>query len=515
MSRNRATIATTLSALLIAGAAPASASPPTDPPEPSAWGQLAGIVTGPDAAAAGDICVDAFDPVDGWSGWGMTDESGIFLFEVPVGSYVVGFSDCADIRRFPMEYYEDALTPEDATLVAVREGATTEIAATLDAGATISGALVDDVGSVASSVCVDANPTSDDGTGSWATSADDGTYTVRGLRGGDYVLSFASCDLPHPIPVPMPVPTATPDRPAYADDETAWPYGYLTEFWDDATTLDAATPVTVPEAATVDGIDAVLQRASGIDVALVDPAGEPADAMCVSAHAPDGEWLASAYGDGWLTVSRLEAGQVALFVEDCGYGVYEEQWYDGAARIGDATLIEVPEVAGVSVTVALTLAPLPDLTVAALSVTPVPLRTDAADLPGPGTQRDLHLEVANEGDGDADVVGIIVEATTRTDGGRDILYTDVRSMPAGASTEVDLRIDMAGKVGDVQVRATTCTWAERDTGDNSRTVQSYAIVGGTGVGVDARSVLPAPFTGPGNWWIDCESLLWGGEPVPL
>lgn len=503
---------TLLAVALAAGVAPATASPsPSHDPS----GGITGVVTGPDAAPAPQVCVDAWTEA-GWGGSTVTDDLGRFAIdELVAGDYVVAFSDCASIRRFPDEYYLDAVRLEDATLVPVHAREVSKISAQLDAGGSITGRLRDDVGEVAPFVCVQAQAI-ELGSTSWTSSGPDGTYAIHGLRAGDHLVSFGACDeriaVPEPVPV-KPRPVATPASPVPPEPH-GWPYGYHVEYWNEAATADGATPVTVVENASVDGIDASLQRASGLEIRVLDADGEPASAVCATAHTLSGEVIRGGYGDGWIRIGRLHPGEVALLLEDCGSGWYRSEWYDDARTLSEASPITIPPLDAATVTVTLDDAPMPDLAVTGLRVTPVKIRTDVATVPGAGTQRDIRLEIGNRGSLDADTVGIVLEARTITDGARKLLLLDVTRLEAGARTVRTVRANFAGMVGDVQVRATTCTWTERNLDDNVATADSYAIVGGTGVGVTPSALVPGPFRGGGDPLAECESLLWWEEPLP-
>lgn len=501
-------------------ASPAMASPPTDPPEHTGTGAIAGLVTDPAGAPAAEICVDAWGET--WGGSTMSDPDGRFeIGGLGAGSYIVGFFDCAAAQRFPTEYYLDATTTDAASPVEVADDTVTRLVAQMDPGATISGRVSDDAGDAAPNVCVSAEPMSSDTPGSWTITNADGSYMLRGMRSGAHAISFSSCDAPIAVPVDPVRADASPVAPGseagivpspIPPDPDAWPYGYLPEYWQNAASIDDATTVLAIEGADVGGIDAVLQRASGIELRIIDTDGEPATSLCADAYGTDGTWRSSTYGDGWLTIGGLEPGAALVHVQDCGWGRYLDQWYEDARRIEDATAITIPALDAASITMTLRDAPMPDLAVSSLQVTPVTLRTDAADLPGPGTQRDVRAIIANEGDADAGTVGVVIDATTTSDGARDLLHVEVLRLPAGASTTITTRADLAGKVGDVEIRVRTCTWAEPDLTDNEAIERSYALVGGTGIGLDPASHVPGPFTSPPT--TECESLLWWDGPVP-
>lgn len=504
--------ATASLAAVVLAVAPVHASP--HPDHEQGTGRITGIVVDPDGVPAGDICVDAWS--DEWGGSSVTDADGAFLIEgLLAGSYIVAFADCAPERRFPNEYFEDAATIDEATPVVVADDEAVKILAQLDTGASIAGTIRDDAGEPAPWVCVTAEPI--DGIGQWSSAvADDtGRYTVSGLRGGSYRVSFATCDAVA-IPEPVPAGGSEPDpKPASPVPWPGWPYGYLPEHWQDAADAENATPLTVADGESLDGIDPVLDRASGLHVEVLDANGEPATSVCATAYDPTGDaWLASGYGEGWVTLRGLTPGDVTLFVEDCGTGLYENEWYDDAAQVEDATRIEIPSLSAASVTISLADRPLADLAIERLQVQPVRIQTDAGSIPGPGTQRIVRVTARNEGLVDADLVGLVVAARTRSDGARRVLLADTLSLGAGARTTRTIRADFTGMVGDVTIEARTCTVSERDLSDNAARAETYAVVGGTGFGVTPTSTGPRPLPiGGDDGWLDCESLLWWDGPV--
>ncbi|MFT4263761.1 MAG: carboxypeptidase-like regulatory domain-containing protein [Nocardioides sp.] len=192
-----------------------------------------GIVSGVVTSAAGggaleDVCVDA----DGDDAYGsaVTDATGHYsVVGLATGDYDLWFYDCGD---------NNVLTARYPSSVSVTQGSTTSgIDIALQAGGIVTGTVSFANGIPAEDLCVYAGQAeTDDGeeyfsayAGAWTGA--DGTYRIDGLASGSYVIMFADC------------------AEEYGDDE-------FLEYYDDATSLDDATPVSVTAGQTVSGIDA-------------------------------------------------------------------------------------------------------------------------------------------------------------------------------------------------------------------------------------------------------------------
>ncbi len=190
-------------------------------------GRISGTVeTG--GVAAADVDVFAYSQDDRYGGYAMTGTDGTYeITGLGTGSYVVVFDDPGDLAT---QYYDGALTYDTATPVPVVEGAgVTGIDATLVPGGSVSGTVTDSTdGTPVADVVVQATSLGSDAT-EYAYTDVDGTYVLRGVLPGATVVEFADYD----------------ER-------------YLGEWFDDAPTLDEATPVTVVLGQDVPDVDAAL-----------------------------------------------------------------------------------------------------------------------------------------------------------------------------------------------------------------------------------------------------------------
>ena len=117
-----------------------------------------------------------------------------------------------------------------------------------------------------------------------------GKYDVSGLQAGSYRIGFAGQQ-----------------------------GGYVTEFWDDAATLESATSIVVGESATVSGKNAQLSSGSRISGRVTDADGAGlanAQVMAYEYSAAQGYWMSSGMTqtapDGSYELRGLRAGTYRL-----------------------------------------------------------------------------------------------------------------------------------------------------------------------------------------------------------
>jgi Fibronectin type III domain/Carboxypeptidase regulatory-like domain len=102
-----------------------------------------------------------------------------------------------------------------------------------------------------------------------------------------------------------------------------WNQSYLTEWYDNASSFDTATPVAVESGQTTTGIDGSLELGGFITGSVRDDAGEFAFA-CVTAVDHETGAVGSGYSGYWVTgsyrVGPLKAGSYVVTFTDCGWG---------------------------------------------------------------------------------------------------------------------------------------------------------------------------------------------------
>lgn len=290
-------------------------------------GHVTGTVTGDADAPLADVAVVAYRHTWPWNatsweptGETLTSADGSYdLGGLEGGTYRIGFTDTTE--TYLPEFWDDAASVGTAQDVVVREGQdTTGKDASLARGGEITGTVSGADGPLADvRVTAYAFDTTWDGwepvTSAWTDAA--GDYRLGGLAADDYRVRFRDTESIH-----------------------------VTEFWDDAASLEAATPIPVGAGATVTGTDAVLAVGGHITGRVTDAAGTPlADVtVTVYAHHEDSGWeeVAHAYtdGSGAYDVSGLPTGEHVVGFHD-EYGYHLAEYWDDVVTLAEATPVGV------------------------------------------------------------------------------------------------------------------------------------------------------------------------------
>jgi len=243
----------------------------------------------------------------------ITEEDGTYRIEgIPSGSHIL-FCSAWD-QGYAPEFYKDARSPERATPVTVTApGATTGIDFTLSRhgppGGEISGRVSRENGDAVPGAVVVAVSLA--GQAGFATTARDGSYAIRDIRGGSYYVFAAAT-------------------------------GLIGEFYDDALGWEEATPVDVPHAAQ--GIDFVLSAQMNgpgtIEGRVVDASGRGVAQVMVYADATGGSAraFATSRADGAFTLAGLLPGSYHVRATRVGF---ESAYYGGTSK-DDAVVVDVP-----------------------------------------------------------------------------------------------------------------------------------------------------------------------------
>lgn len=415
---------------------------------------ISGTVTNSQAEPLANICVTANDTEDGeWSYGSETAADGSYFIEVVEGDYAVQFYDCSD-NGYLEQWYDGKSAWWNADRVTVgSDQHVTGIDAVMAKGGSITGTIsLEDQGWTDASVYA----WSQDGFGSTEVSIDGSdTFTISGLPAGDYTVQFQ-------------------------------PYssGYVAEFYDDVLDEVDATLVTVATEQVTEGIDAELAPGGSIAGRVSDDEGFAANNACVDAYRPDGSWMGSGYSwsDGRYEVRGLPTGAYKVQFSDCDSGELASEWYDDAATAAAATEVAViaTEVTR-DIDAELGRGSGPDISIDRVWVTPVPLETDLASVPGTGLQRTVHALVSNRGN-EGGEAAFFASATSVSDRKTQTLVDQWARVKAGETVELTFAWNGTGMVGDALIKVLTCP--ERDTRwrNNTATVRSYVGVGGTGSG---------------------------------
>jgi hypothetical protein len=267
-------------------------------------GSISGTVTVPSGSAS-DVCASASSDTTSGGYSGVTSSSPVTtgtysISGLPSGSFRVSFGPCNAATNLVRQYWHNTTSYSAATLVPVGAGGiVTGIDATMQAGASISGAVTVPTGS-ASDVCVNAQSADGSGNtqvvnGSVATS---GSYTVTGLAPGTYVIAFHPC---------------------------SYQTNLVPQYWQHTTRYEAATPVTVASGASVSGISAAMEAGGTVTGTVTVAAGTASD-VCVTTFGPLGfAWsnvTASARPTvGTYALTGLPTGSTNVSFFPCTYDI--------------------------------------------------------------------------------------------------------------------------------------------------------------------------------------------------
>ncbi|GAA3537967.1 carboxypeptidase regulatory-like domain-containing protein [Nocardioides daeguensis] len=242
----------------------------------------------------------------------VTDDQGDYTLGVDAGEWRVGFFDPA----WKPEYYDDATTVEDGQTLTVADGvATSAIDATLAPRGAIEGSVTNVEGQQLEDILVRAYGDEDS---EWESSFS--TYTDSD---GNYRL---------------PVDDGT-WRVGFSDDDGT----HATEFYDDAAILDEGADLTVADAATVPGIDAVLGPAARISGTVTDHDGTAVRWADVAVYQlrPDGAWNwvtdDSTDAAGAYAVGGLAPGTYRVRFSDYDTNPERIRWFGGGSTLESAT----------------------------------------------------------------------------------------------------------------------------------------------------------------------------------
>jgi len=224
-----------------------------------------------------------------------------------------------------------------------------------------------------------------------------------------------------------------------------------------------------------------------------DDSGAPIADVCVGTSGEfEWRWVGT---DAYGTYSgEAEPGETRVVFFDCEIAYEDEnyypaEYYDNVTYWEEATVLVVEsglEIAGIDA--GLSLEPIPwrssDLAVTGLEIEHVMPRVDGLVAPvGPGTNRNVTVEVANVGDGTGFGYVNVQICPVTTNGA--CTYLEPRHVRLDSAEVVAMTFEWRGlgTVGDVDVQAyvDSCDYDFDD--NNSMTRRDYVMVGGIGAGV--------------------------------
>lgn len=300
---------------------------------------------GTDPDPADGICVsaarDSYNALGGSSAWTQTAADGTYqLRGLNTGSFTVDFYLCG---------FDDAgngdtgngVTIDPKRVTGVTAGGSAQNAgdALIVPAAAIAGRVTKPDGPDAGSspdpiegVCVSAATASGaTDAGAWGAAITDasGDYVVAGLGTGGgasraFLVSFEECGGARTV---------------------------AREWYDDASSVDTATPVTVTAGTRTSAINALLEPAGTVSGAVTTASGGGADSVCVAAFLPTQSttqattpvaFTTTAY-DGTFSLENVKYGTYRIYFAPCGVNVMElrGEWYNDAATAAAATTVTV------------------------------------------------------------------------------------------------------------------------------------------------------------------------------
>ncbi len=228
---------------------------------------------------------------------------------LPTGSYVVRFGDSSD--GYVEEYFDDAVNFADRTLVELVEGvSTTGIDAALLVEGVLSGVVRDEAGQPIANAWVEAVDASGTGPSLGDQTSADGSFSIRSLPAGDYVLR-----------------TTPPSGVAQYHDGAA-----------DAVSADVFT-LTTGDA--ISGIEITYLTLGSIAGTVTDEAtGLPLAGVYVELNNGVTNGSANSAADGSYELIGLPDGEYTVGFWDSG-GDHLFEYYDGARTAAAATTLTI------------------------------------------------------------------------------------------------------------------------------------------------------------------------------
>ena len=292
---------------------------------PAATGRIAGVVTGSNGTTPlTGIQVTAYVQVtvESWNIVGQvnTGSGGAYGFTgLATGIYRVEYTDPAG--TYAHEFYNDQSTFNQATNVSVTDGQTTTLNASLAQAGKISGTVggADGGGNILVSTWRYVS-------GAWrstgsALSANNGAYTVGGLLPGTYRVQFS---------------------------DGLSPARYVTEYYNNVTTLGEASDLIVTAGQTTSSINATLGSYGKLTGKVTAPDGTTGlDGVTVDLYEYDtagGTWNWASYGDtdaaGLYEVNGLVTRDYRVEFSD-PLGQFTGKFYNNKATVETADSVHV------------------------------------------------------------------------------------------------------------------------------------------------------------------------------
>ncbi|MCU1404490.1 MAG: hypothetical protein JWQ43_793 [Glaciihabitans sp.] len=270
---------------------------------------LAGSLTGTVTDSAGAPIQSQFVSVLNAAGeeylYSWTDSDGVYMITgVAPGKYRVQFGQNSSGEEFLSEWWDNKSSLAAATVLTVVGGKASTADAQLTRGGTISGTVTGTAGAALSDIYVSAYSTDSEWQG--GTSTDEkGSYTLVGLTSGNYTLQFF--------------------------DNGQLNRGYLSEWWNDKPTREAADVIAV--VAGKDSTGKNVSLATGGEITgkvTADATGLPVAGVQVSASSSDngsGYVRTETDSSGNYTLTGLSADSYSVYFSSQS-DVLMSEWWD-------------------------------------------------------------------------------------------------------------------------------------------------------------------------------------------
>ena len=300
-------------------------------PAHAAGTSISGKVTKPSGSALGGSVVDLYGVyTDGLNDYFEFEKSvntrsdGTYSFtSLPRGTYVVQFG--VEEKTYAAEFWSNEKEIQSARQISLGSSAVSGVNGRLAVGGTMRGRVTtegpDPHGVADAQVAAYRNDSDGWTFDKYAMTAPDGTFEVKGLTDGRFILEFNP-------------PTEGPD----AD--------LALEYWNNKRFIHSENDVWVPLGETRDGFDAALAPGGRISGRVTGPNGEPVAGAPVFSY-PDGPDvpgnIAITEDDGTYVMKGLSPGNHRLeFYGPYGFGDgYASEWWNDHATFEKANAIAV------------------------------------------------------------------------------------------------------------------------------------------------------------------------------
>jgi hypothetical protein len=269
-------------------------------------GSISGVVKDDSGSPMVGARIDAFGiDIDYYADSCTADDGSYIVAGLRPGSYTVS----AEAPGHVPEYYNNVYEHSEATPVLVTVPSNTpNIDFSLEIGGSISGVVTDDsdIPIIGASVHADGY---DVGGYSYSQTRTDGSYTITGLRSGNYRV-YASASV------------------------------YIDEYYDNVYDYSEATPVLVVKPNNTSNINFSLELGGSISGVVKDDSGNPIVGAWVDASGIDISGYGDDYtlNDGSYVISGLPSGNYSVSAEATGF---IEEYYDNVYDYSEATPVLV------------------------------------------------------------------------------------------------------------------------------------------------------------------------------